>query len=483
MKKTIICSLMAAAFFYYSSSSLAQTMSIEQVLQRAVDNNILLKIAELKTERASHEKAKAESMLGWEISNQTNFKRDVGFTGTPSDIFRSITSMNRMLPSGDSVGSSANYSLENSEFVFSPVFPNPAHRLNLDLNYRKPLWRDAGNPNYTLGLQSAKLGTELSKENKLILKDQFATQVIETYFSTLLTQAGIRNIQRARNRTQRLIKFVKNNQELGLAEEKDLLQVNAQLQTLIADQSNFELVWTQQRIAINQLMARDHRSEFLPTLETSLKTPVNNEKNLLLEAINHAPAIRLQHARIELAETTMKKIRNTNKNKLDAIASLGTRSAYGGNARNETINQHDYAVTIGFDYSRSLDKRGIDAEIQQAMLDRTIALREIENLKRELKYNVFGFSQEINATHTTIAAYKKRIAKEQQKLDEATQRYHRGRTDTQQLILFENDLSTAQFLLEQKRIDLARRHARLDLLRGKIWEQVIPLSASNKGVQ
>ena len=475
--------LVASSLFCYSSFSIAQSMSIEQVLQRSIDNSISLKIASLQTERATHEKVKIESMLGWQITNQTNFNHDVGFTGTPSNVFRSVSGVNRMLKNGDIVGSSANYSLEDSEFVFSPAFPNPAHRVNLDLNYRKPLWRDANNPSYSIGLTSADLGTKLTIENTSIIKDQFAAQVIETYYITLLTQAGIHNIQRATTRTKRLIKFIKKNQQLGLAEEKDLLQVNAQLQTLVAEQSSLELAWVQQQVLINNFMGRDHRAEFSPTLTSKFHALPTNENTLLQEAIKHAPAIRLKNAQIELAETTMARIRNSKKNKLDAIASLGTRSAYGKNSSNGTVNEHDYAVSIGIDFSRSLDKRGIDAEIQQAMLDRSIALQEIENIKRELKYSVLGFRQEISSTNTAISAYKKRVKKEKQKLEEASERYRRGRTDTQQLILFENDLSTAEFLLEQKRIDLARRYARLDLLRGKTWEKVIPLSASNEGVQ
>ncbi len=483
MQKINIYTLITIGLWVYSSALFAQVMSIEQVLQRAIDNNISLKIAVLQTERATYEKVKVESMLGWQISNQTNLSRDVGFTGTPSNVFRSVSGVNRMLNNGDSIGASANYSLEDSEFVFSPSFPNPAHRLNLDVNYRKPLWRDASNPIYSLGLQSADLGTQLTLENKLMIKDQFAAQVIETYYVTLLTQAGVHNIQRAAKRTKRLIKFIKKNQQLGLAEEKDLLQVNAQLQTLMADLSNLELAWVQQQVTINNLMGRDHRAEFLPILDSQFAPLPSNEKILLSVAIKHAPAIRLQDARIELANASIARIRNSKKNKLDAIASLGTRSAYGENSLNATINEHDFAVTIGIEYTRAMDKRGINAEIQQAMLDKSIALQEIENIKRELKYSVLGFKQEINFTNAAIIEHQKRIKQEKRKLAEATERYRRGRTDTQQLILFENDLSTAEFLLEQKRIDLARRHARLDLLRGKTWEKVIPLSAINEGVQ
>ncbi|MDH3325981.1 MAG: TolC family protein [Gammaproteobacteria bacterium] len=479
MKKSLGISLLLGVLNMATAS--AETMTLDRVLQTALTNSLPLQIAAMQTERAALESDKVNSKLGWNVTGKTNFDHDVGFTGTPSNKLNTMAGMSRMLPNGDVIGGNANYSIENSEFVFSKEFPNPAHRINLDLSYRKPLQQGAGNPLFHNGLIKAEAGTALSEESRLVLQDNFTTQVVETYYASLLIQASIKNNKQAMERAERLITFIKKNTKLGLAEEKDLLQVVAQLQSLKADQSSLQLAWLQQSAAINRLMGRAYQDKFKPVMPRSLPALPDKEQTALDEAISYSPSLRIQDAKIKLAETMLDDLRNNNKNKLDLVMSIGTRSAYGKNGMNNTVNETDYALMAGVEYSRAVDKRGIVAELEQAMMDRTIALREIENIKLELNYAVYGLLQEITATDAAINQYVKRVTREQQKLNEAESRYHRGRTTTQELIMFENDLSIAKFLLQQKRIDLAHRYARLNLLRGGMAQRLMPLTMNKKG--
>lgn len=453
----------------------AETMALEKVVQTALRNSLPLQIATLQAERSTHEADKLHSMLGWQQNARLNFNHDVGFTGTPSNKLNAMGGMSRKLSNGDVIGGSASYSMEDSEFVFGPAFPNPAHRINLDVNYRKSLQKGVDNPLYNNGLKKAEVGVVLSEESRLLLQDNFTIQVVESYFASLLTQASMNNIQRAIERTSRLIKFIKKNRKLGLAEEKDLLQVNAQLQSLKADQSSLQLAWLQQTSNLNRLMGKGYQDDFLPILKKTFPR-YSDVKLILDESLAYSPGIRLQQAKIKLAESVMDDVKNNKKNQLDLVMSVGTRTAYGENSLNSTVNETDYALMVGVEYSRAADKRGVNAELQQAMLDRSIALREIENIKQELNYSVMGLLQEIDATDSAIKQYDQRVNREMQKLAEAEARYERGRTTTQELIMFENDLSIAKFLLEQKRIDLARRHARLVLL-----QKGATAFASNKG--
>jgi outer membrane protein TolC len=180
-----------------------------------------------------------------------------------------------------------------------------------------------------------------------------------------------------------------------------------------------------------------------------------------------------------MAEVAIEQSKDSLKDKLDAFASVGARAGFGDvateNNGTNSVNEQDYALALGVEYSRTLDKSNVSAEISQAKIDRVIAQREIENIKRNLKFNIASLSQEISKTIKTIEAMKSRRDKEREKLAEGEDRYRRGRGDTQQLILFENDLSLAQFLLQQQRIELAKKYAKLDIIRGTVWKRVVPL--------
>lgn len=461
-----------AGSLLFASQLQAETLPLPQALQRAVDQYLPLQVAKLRTERSDYEKDKIESSLGWQLQSQTAFSHDVGFTGTPSDKLTAGGGISRLLPNGDTVGGNAAYSVEDSEFVFGPSFPNPAHRLNLDLNYRKPLWQGADNPDYSLGLARAEINTELDEQSELVLRDSLANQVIEIYYNIALTQASIENNNNAKTRTRRLMDYIKNNQSLGLAEEKDILQVEAQMQSLIADASNLQLILEQQQVLLNQLLNQDFSTKLTPVLTAQQLSPDTNLATLVNKALENSHELRIQDARVRLAELTMDDVRNSKKDKLDVLVSAGTRSAYGDNSLNETINEHDLAFSVGVEFSQAMDKRGVDAQLSQAMLDRTIALREIENIKRDLTYQVHTSVREIRAAANVVKETERRVNSEQRKYNEASQRYKRGRTTTVELIQFENDFSLAKFLLEQKRIDLAKRHSKLQLLVGSLWNSI-----------
>jgi outer membrane protein TolC len=59
---------------------------------------------------------------------------------------------------------------------------------------------------------------------------------------------------------------------------------------------------------------------------------------------------------------------------------------------------------------------------------------------------------------------------EEQKMQDALQRYREGRSDTREVIEFENDLFASSLVYENQRLQLARTYALLNLQLGRIWQ-------------
>lgn len=452
-------------------------MTLDQVLQRVVDNSLQLQIADLQAERSSFEKKKLEAMFGWNVGGQSVLSHDVGFGSIPQNTINMNGNTSRLLSDGSIVGASGSYTFADMEEAFGGL-RDPSHDAKIDLTYRRPLMQGAGLPGYVQGKKRAEIGEKLSKLNRSLVQDQLANQTVEVFYALASTQERIKNVKKGIKHTNRLLKYNKRNQELGLTEKKDILQVDAQIKAQEAELESLTIIHSQLLVSLNQLMNQSAETE----LEVILQD-LPSAKDLALavivdESIKHAASIDLQEAQIEMAEVAIEQSKDGLKDKLDGFASIGARAGFGdvtSQGTTTSINEQDYAVSLGVEYTRTLDKSDVSAEISQAKIDRIIAQREIQNIERNLQFTVASLLQEIDKTGNTIKAMTSRLNTEKEKLEEGVERYRRGRGDTQQLILFENDLSLAQFLVDQQKIELAKKYAKLDVIRGAVWKRVVPL--------
>lgn len=454
-------------------------MTLDQVLQRVVDNSLQLQIADLQAERSSFEKKKLDAMFGWNVGGKTTLGHDVGFGSIPQNTLGVNGNVSRLLSDGATIGASAGYTFADADAALIPSLPNPSHDGTMDLSYRRPLMKGAGLPNYVQGKKRAEIGEKLTKLNRNLIQDQLANQGVEVFYALVSIQERIKNIKMGIARTNRLLKYNRRNQELGLTEKKDILQVNAQIKAQEAELESLTVTRSQLMVSLNQLMNQPAETEVEVVMQDAVPGKKDELNVIVSESVAHAPAINLQEAQIEMAEVAIEQSKDGLRDKLDGFLNVGARAKYGDakdqNSAPITINEQDYAVSLGVEYSRTLDKSNVSAEISQAKIDRVIAQREIENIKRNLQFSVASLLQEINKTGNTIKAMTSRLNTEKEKLEEGVDRYKRGRGDTQQLILFENDLSLAQFLVDQQKIELAKKYAKLDVIRGAVWKRVVPL--------
>lgn len=456
-------------------------LTAEQVLQLVLQSQPSLEVALLQIERARLETPVAESQLGWVLNGQAGTSRELSFTGVPSDRIDIGAGVQRKLASGSSVGVDTSYSREDSEVSFFSTFPNPANTTKLDFNYRTPLARGAGNPAYQHELISAETGATIAIAERKKLRDQLSFQALNLFYSAALTKARIKNAEAAIDRSRRLKKFIERNIYLGVNEKKDRLQINAQLHGAEADLKSLKVTWEQQRTALNRLMGQPWHMDFTPDLGDLPE--VGDEVDKITEqALGNSHDLVIGRARLETAEAYINRSRDQQRNKLDLVFSVGGRNI-NGESTIGAINESDYAGNLRLEFSRSLNRQGVDARLTQAQLDRSITLKQIQDIKMALNYQVNGLLSEISATQAALVDSETRLTSEQKKYKEGNSRYRTGRTDISELLQFENDLRLAQLAVEIKRIELIGKHAELELLRGVRWAQIEASAKSGAGAK
>jgi outer membrane protein TolC len=456
-----------------SAAEKTEALTFSQALQKVIDTYPTLDIARLQVEQARQDMLKVESTLGWQLSAEGGLNHDVSTFGVPSDVADAFAGLNRTLRSGDSLGISGRYRYEDSEATISPLLPNPSERINLDLNYRMPFGQGRDNPQYTQGRVTAEATVLLQKANELSVREQLAKQTQDVFYSVASVRAQLATAQSAVDRARRLKRYVSERLELGLAEEKDILQSDAQLQSRLSDLRTLQVAWEQQRTTLNRLMGRPWDAEFNPVLDTTpLVIPKGEPKPALVkEAEANSPGLLTNQARVIQNEADLELRRDSRKDKFDVVVSVGGRTASGDNAAG-FVDENDLAGGVRLEYQQALDKRGLDAGIYQAQLNLQIARQDERKIRDDLHYTVTGLLSEVKANQVSLTAHQRRLVSEEKKVNEALERYRVGREATDRLIQFENEMQVARLALEQDRIALERRLTNLSILLGRIWQSV-----------
>lgn len=466
--KHILLATGVAAALVAAASHATEPLTLEGMLGRVMASYEALPTAELKLQRARQEKLRVQSQLGWSLTGTTGASHDVNFLGAPADTVSASASVARKLASGASVGVSGNYTYQDSSLSLSPLLPNPSHAADLDLNYRLPLGRGAGNPDYVQGLASAEAGEQLAEAQRRSLYDQVADRAAGAFYAAADTRAQLANAHTAVSRAKRLLTYVQSNLRLGIAEQLDLLQARAQLREREAEVRSLEVVWVEQRAALNRLMGTAPGAMFEPRVPDRFPRLTAGIKALTAQAERYSPALLQDRALLKQARATVARARDARKDTVDLVMSVGSRTRTGDSGEGK-LNESDVAGGVSVEYRRALDSRGFDAALYQAQLDRRIALQNIKTVRADLRYAVASSVAEIAAADRALAGYRASLASERKKYTDALKRYKTGRSDTQLVIQFENDLRRAELNVARKTIDLARKHARLRLLRGTLW--------------
>lgn len=452
------------------SPARGEALTYAQVLQRVVDRDASLQIARMELERARLETPRVESQLGWIANGQAGVARDVNSFGSPVDRADVGAGVERRLESGSSLGFNLGVAREESETVIFPFLPNPSTTVKADANYRLPLAQGSDNVGYRQGLETAAASIDAAEAEWGAARNALAQQVAESFYAAALTYARLRNAEEAIERAERLKRFVSQNVRLGVSEEKDRLQAEAQLRARLTEQRTLRATWENQRIALNRLMEREWSSEWQPFVEEQSGANPFDISIVEKEALAASADLRREQARVRVAESTIARRRDATRDKFDMVFSLGNRTQTGDLPGGQYANSEPVAG-LRMEYRAALDSRGTDAELTQAMIERDIARRRLATSETTLRYAVARLVSEIEALGAALQQARERKDAELRKLDEATRRHRTGRATTSELIQFENDYEAAALAVEQQTIELSRRHRELDRLRG-VWDGI-----------
>jgi len=447
----------------------AETLTFGQVLRRVAERDASLEVARLRIERAREEVARAESQLAWSLSGQGGKSRDLSVFGIPTDRVDASLGLEKRLSFGPRIGVSGSYARDDAEASISPQLPNPSTSTRADVYWRQPLVRGVSNAEYREGRNIAEAGIESARADRVAAFDALARRTADLYYTTAFTDARLANAQAAITRAERLKQYVEGNLRLGIAEEKDRLQADALLAARRAERDAVQLVWTQQRTTLNRVLERTWDAELVTHMPPPAPPPP--VQDLMQDATRHSPDLARYDAQRRQADAVIERNRDSSRDQLDAVLSVGNRQ-YSGDSASGSVDTNESAASLRLEYRGTLGRSVAEVELSQAMLQRSIVNRELASTRTDLEYRVHGLHAEILSALQSYEQARSRVDAEHAKVDEATRRYRTGRSNTAELIQFENDARAAELLADQQAAELARRMAELEVLSGGWWKDI-----------
>ena len=448
-------------------SEVVPDLTIYQVMQRVIDRYPTLKIANMEVTQSEEQRKIIESSLGWILDSTAGVTHDLTGIGTPSDRLDVSSSINRKLKTGGTLSLIGSYRYEDSSLALSPILPNPAHTTRLDLQYRLPLLQGYDNPEYNQGIIASNEGYNIAKANLLLTKISLSEKVKDLFFATVLTQEKLNNAKQSVVHAKKNKQFIRNNLRLGVADKKDKLQVQAQLDSSYAQLSALKLLLKQQQSSLNRLMENGLGATVNPILSTN-KIHDYDVRKLISMTTSYHPTVSIAQSQIEISDSKITQSLDSKRDNLDIVMSAGSRTSDGTNATSR-ISEQDWAGSISLQYKHLFDNKGVVSQYNQAKIDRNIAEQNLQKIKNDIRYLVSGLVSEIVAADHSVSAALKTLKSESLKLKEADHRFRNGRANTAQLIQFQNEYSYAQLSYKTQQIELQSRLVALQILTGKFW--------------
>lgn len=466
--------LFLLTIFVFSAAQVraAESVSLQHMLDRVIKTYPSIDIAALQVEQARQEFARVKSTLGWQVYSHAGIAHDLSFIDSPTDRFDVYASMQRRLESGSQLEIAGQYAYEDSSVSFSPLVPNPSHRTGVDIKYRMPFARGQDNAFYRESLLSADAGLKLEKARQILVVDNLVQQAIGIYFDAANAYQRLQDARSAIDRAMRLKAFIKRNYSLGLAEDKDVLGIDAQLNGSISRRDSIELSWKSLRTELNRLMGYPSGTELVLQDAPLREFDRDNRTQLLQLIYDRNPAISIQAAQADIALANINITKDRRKEQLDLVLSAGAR--YGsGDTVTGNYSQDEMIGSARLEYRFDLDQQGFDAEYYQSLLRYEAANREQELVRHDIEYALDRLLEQLQAGRKSVRSHKSYVELEERKLNEAIGRYTEGRATASELIDFENDLNASRFAYNNQKIELARVQANIQLLLGELWDTEI----------
>ena len=476
----IITFLFSTYFVYADSNNLY--LDIKSVTKIALENNIDIQIAKFDAYIQRNNLGEAQSIFDTFINASISYdknKKDTASTlmGTSSSVNNYSVGINKKIPSGTTLDVEAynqrNWS--NSSFYTT----NPNTEANVKVSLTQPLAKnffgiiDRGN------IKITKLDIKNSDFSSLDEIESSLASVQAAYWELVLRYKELKIKKDMLNEAKRLYSIYQKKIKTGLVEEPDLLAAKANVSLRENDLLKSKMKFKEAQNNLLYLLNLDTKKNIIPLDKLDTNVDKFDLYRELKKAIKTRRDYKIAKNDIisENIDLAMKK--NSLWPQVDLSASFarnGIDPSY-KNAWSKINSENNSEWYIGINIDFSLENREEKAQYNKAKLRRAKALVIIKKIERLIFKDINNSVTELNTISNQVDTNRKIVRLEAQKLKSEQERLRYGRSSSDVLIRFQNDVLNARLALANSlfsyRLSLINMQRKENVLLSKHWKGTI----------
>jgi outer membrane protein TolC len=459
----------------------AQELSLNQVIQRALESNLGIQMSRIAPTIAEAELQAADANLDFEIFASVNLQQSEQSrtfsqtTGTASDQRRFQSGLRKQLSTGATVTAQTIYNRRDSNAGINTQ--NLSQSADLLLSVRQPLLRNFGNAVTLARYNRALYGTDAANA-EYMMEVLFLLSDVEISYWRLATQHQNLELRKTSlELAEKLWDETRERERLGLATRVEVLQAQA-----AQAQRQEEIISAKAAIqdaADEVFRLMDELDEFIEDSPTT--APLPEERTDLPEfadvwqtALQRSPRLRLQDASIRQLEIDRLVANNSTRPQLDLVLSggyLGLDDRRAREAYDSAFDRDGTDWSVGLEFSMPWGFRAERAQLLQAekrieraqLQDAEIRQLLLRDTRRAYR-NVHSRMEAVEAARVTLelrqAAYEQELGK-----------YENGIATFREVLEAQNELDISQIRFLEARFNRMQSEIELERVAGTLPER------------
>ena len=451
--------------------------SIDEVSELALTNSLDIQMVKFDVYIKRHDLDIATSLFDTFFSIYGNYTKDT--LDVPSTVLgtRNITqgygaNISKRLPTGTEIGLDVFQQRNNTNSAFSTL--NPHHEANAKISLKQPIGRNFFGLKDRSDIKITKIDIENFEFTSLDdIEDQLAA-IQKAYWRLVIAQYVFDIRKDMLDQAKRLNAVYERNFDIGLVEEPDLLATQANVETRQSELLINEINLVKAKNDLLLLLGEeDFNVTIVPKdkIETALTWKDLNEA--LAEAVDKRRDYKRAKKLIDKNRIEIVVKKNALWPQIDLEASFtrnGIQTGY-NDAWREVYDDNQHEFYAGITISTSLERGAEKAELAQKKLEKQKYLLLLKKIEQTIFRQINTRVTEVNMLANEVNTAKKVVLLQEQKLLAEEKRLKYGRSSTDLVIRYQQDVLDARLKLARSLFDYRTSLIDLDLAKNSLLDR------------
>jgi len=422
------------------------TLSENIVTERVLEKNLQVKQIQLNPSIAEEQitlsKAKFDVTLDVNAAHSRDeLERSSAFFGNRIDSTLFNLDLKKEFATGTTT--SLGYSHTRSKTFGSTIISStPLYEGVLELQLSQSLWNNAWGANSRRVLESSKLSSASVDFASKRSVQEVLLGVLDAYWNWNVSQQQCKAKKESLDQAKHFLSIVRKKEHLGAVEETDVLAIQANVLLRTSALLESENIRDAFEAELRTALDIDDDVTLLFSAEKSEKKKISYTQDLLESALAERPDFQAQKKNVERLGVDFAVAKNRRYPNLELVGTLAENDIDA--SVSESFQTDHPKWSLGVNFSFPLQNRKARALYTQSKLQKMQAVFELRRLKLSIDHELQQLSDAFHRKAQQVEKLEEAKHLHARKLWQETEKYQMGRSSSERIINFQDDLIEAE---------------------------------------